>query len=160
MISVSEPPTSPPPVGELSTLFRAQRPGLVRLAHLIAGSSERGEELVQEAFLAAQLKWATIENPAAYVRVAVINLARSSQRRQILERRHAPTTVEPVTGLPDLDETWHVLRRLPVDQRAAIVLRFYDDLSLSEIAAAMDRPVNTVKSLIHRGLGRLKEQLR
>ncbi len=64
-----------------------------------------------------------------------------------------------VTHLPEMDATWHLVRRLPADQRAAIVLRFYEDMSIVEIAEAMNKPSGTVKSLLHRGLTRLKASI-
>jgi len=60
---------------------------------------------------------------------------------------------------PEMDETWHQLKMLSSDQRAAIVLRFYEDLAVAEIAEVMDKPIGTVKSLLHRGMGELKASL-
>ena len=54
---------------------------------------------------------------------------------------------------------WEAIRALPQRQRAAIVLRFYEDMPEAEVAAALDMPVGTVKSLVHRGIGRLREKL-
>ena len=60
---------------------------------------------------------------------------------------------------PAVDSMWSVVRSLPRDQRAAIVLRFYEDLTIAEIAHLLSKPEGTVKSLIHRGLGRLKGEV-
>ena len=68
--------------------------------------------------------------------------------------------VERVTEVPELDETWDVLRRLPPRQRAAVVLRFYEDLSEAAIAELLGCRPGTVKSLIHRGLAKVEEALR
>jgi RNA polymerase sigma factor (sigma-70 family) len=62
-------------------------------------------------------------------------------------------------GLPELDETWGVLRRLPDRQRMAVVLRFYEDLSEAEIAELLGCRPGTVKSLIHRGLAKVKKEI-
>jgi RNA polymerase sigma factor (sigma-70 family) len=100
-----------------------------------------------------------VDNPAAYARTAVVNLARSNHRRLRLERAHAArSTAAPVLP-PELDETWRLIRRLPRDQRVVIVLRFYEDLSLAQIAAELDRPLGSVKSILYRALKRLKEQM-
>jgi RNA polymerase sigma factor (sigma-70 family) len=61
-------------------------------------------------------------------------------------------------GQPELDETWDVLRRLPERQRVALVLRFYEDLPEAEIAQVLGCPRGTVKSLIHRGLARVRKE--
>jgi DNA-directed RNA polymerase specialized sigma24 family protein len=54
---------------------------------------------------------------------------------------------------------WQALRRLPARQRAAIVLRYYLDLPEVEVARQLGVPVGTVKSLVHRGLARLRQRL-
>jgi RNA polymerase sigma factor (sigma-70 family) len=61
-------------------------------------------------------------------------------------------------GLPELDETWDMLRRLPDRQRIALVLRFYEDLPEREIADLLGCRPGTVKSLIHRGLARVRKE--
>jgi len=76
----------------------------------------------------------------------------------VLERLRAPAPEQPSLP-PDLDETWQAIRRLSPDQRAVIVLRFYEDLSVDRTAEVLDKPVGTVKSLQHRALARLKEVL-
>ncbi len=141
------------------SLYRAQRPALVRLAHLLTGSAAVAEELAQEALLATQQRWDGLDNPGGYARTALVNLCRSHQRRRILERRHAAAPL--LHALPsELDETWQAIRHLTADQRAVLVLRFYEDLSVEQTADALGKPVGTVKSLQHRALTRLKEVLR
>jgi DNA-directed RNA polymerase specialized sigma24 family protein len=62
-------------------------------------------------------------------------------------------------GLPELDETWALLRALPERQRMAVVLRFYEDLPEAEIARLLGCRPGTVKSLIHRGLAKVREEV-
>jgi RNA polymerase sigma-70 factor (sigma-E family) len=139
--------------------FREQHDRLVRLAHLLTGSPEVAEELVHEAMLSAHRRWDQLDNPSGYVRASLVNLARSHHRRRAVEGRHQPST--PVAGLPpDIDEMWELIRRLRDDERAVLVLRFYEDLTIDEIARTLDRPAGTIKSLLHRTLARLKEELR
>jgi RNA polymerase sigma factor (sigma-70 family) len=93
----------------------------------------------------------------------VVNLARSHFRRRKVERKHAPKLVdEPAVDPVDLgerDRLWSVLQSLPERQRTAIVLRFYEDLSEVSTAEVMGCPVGTVKSLVSRGLERLRATL-
>jgi RNA polymerase sigma factor (sigma-70 family) len=114
---------------------------------------------VQDAFLGYQRNAATVLNPDGYLRTAVVNLTRTSHRRRDRERHRRPDVVT-VTHIPEIDETWAALRRLPQRQRAAVVLRFYEDLSEAEIARLLHCRPGTVKSLVHRGLARLKETVR
>jgi RNA polymerase sigma factor (sigma-70 family) len=64
-----------------------------------------------------------------------------------------------VTLPPDVDETWTALAGIPERRRVALVLRFYEDLSIAEIAEVMDCRAGTVTSLIHRGLASMREVL-
>ena len=139
-------------------LYREARGPLVRLAHLLTGSTAIAEELAQEALMATQQRWGAIDNPHAYARRALVNLCRSYQRRRVLERRRPPSPLLHQLP-PDIDETWRAVRQLSPDQRAVIVLRFYEDLTVEQTAEVLARPVGTVKSLQHRALGRLKEML-
>lgn len=134
-------------------------PGAMRLGHLLTGSVSLGQEVAQDAMIAVHRHWSEIENPAAYLRTTVVNLSRSAQRRLIRERRHLRRHSETLTMIPDVDETWEQLRRLPVAQRTVLVLRFYEDMSLAEIADHLGKPVGTVKSTMHRALAKLKDVL-
>ncbi len=144
--------------GELEDLYRSQRPSMVRLAYLLTGSEAAAEEIVQDAFLQVWPRLATIVSPAAYLRTAVVNLARRHHRRRDVERRHAP--VPPGPRLPEeVDETWSVLWRLSERQRTALVLRFYADLDIAGVAAALGARPGTAQSLIHRGLAAMRKEL-
>lgn len=131
------------------------------LAHLVTGSRSIGQEVAQEAMLAVHEAWDSLEQPAAFLRAVVVNRARTVQRRQIRERRHLERSRgrEPISTMPAIDETWAKLQRLPVAQRTVLVLRYYEDLSLREIAELLDQPLGTVKSTLHRAGTRLKELL-
>lgn len=100
-----------------------------------------------------------------YLRRTLVNLARSHFRRQRTEREflsrqpkreHADQAADP----SERDAMWRALQELPPRQRVALVLRFYEDLADSQIAEAMGCPVGTAKSLIHRGLERLRMEVR
>jgi len=70
------------------------------------------------------------------------------------------TLDQPTVALPpEVDETWEVLNRLPARRRTALVLRYYLDLPVGEIAVLMDARPSTVRSLIKRGLESLRRRL-
>jgi RNA polymerase sigma factor (sigma-70 family) len=143
---------------EIERFYREQRDRSVRLAFLLTGSPEVAEELTQEAFLRIWPQLHHLDNPAAYLRTVLVNLARGHHRRRATERDHPP--VPPGPALPgEIDETWHQLWLLPERQRAALVLRFYTDMDVAGVADALGCRLGTAKSLIHRGLARLKEVL-
>lgn len=157
------PGVPPAPDDGFEAAYRRLRPGMVRLAHLLTGSPDLAEDAVHDAFMACSHRWASLDNPDAYVTRAVTNHALSALRRGRRERDKADRLgrLPAVSaGIPELDETWDALRRLPDRQRAAIVLRFYEDLPEAEIARALGCRPGTVKSLIHRGLATVKKEAR
>jgi RNA polymerase sigma factor (sigma-70 family) len=96
-----------------------------------------------------------------------VNLSRSYYRRRKVERtyleRHPPAgpgaDSAPVADLGDRDALWRALAGLPQRQRAALVLRFYEDLSERQIADVLRCPIGTVKSLVSRGLSTLRNRM-
>ncbi|MGF1667975.1 MAG: sigma-70 family RNA polymerase sigma factor [Acidimicrobiia bacterium] len=139
-------------------LYSSTRSDLVRLAHVITGSNHLAEEVVQDAFLALHLRWARIENPRGYVWQSVVNGSRKILRRRVTERRH-PAEYQHLVLEPELDDTWQAIRRLPERRRTALALRYYADLSTPQIAELMGARESTVRSLIHRGLESLRQEL-
>jgi RNA polymerase sigma-70 factor (sigma-E family) len=138
-------------------VYAARRTGLHRLAFVITGSDEVAEELVQEAFARLHERWGTVENPAAYVSRVVTNLGRTEARRRRQERDSLPSPV--VIGIPEIDETWAAVSRLPYRQRAVLILRYYADLPEAEIAVVLGCRLGTVKSAHHRAVERLRREL-
>lgn len=142
----------------LADLHRQRYAPMVRLATLLIGSQAMAEEIVQDCFVRIYARFDGLEQPAAYLRQSVVNASRSAGRRITLERDRAHLERPGVAQL-DADEMLDALDRLPERQRAALVLRFYQDMSEQEIAAALGCRPGTVKSLVHRGLARLREVL-
>lgn len=145
-------------VVDVAVLYTELWTPMLRLAKLLVGSDAAAEDVVQDAFVAVSPRLHEAENPAAYLRTAVVNRARGVHRRAATAARHRP---EPprVTGIPDVDETWHVLQRLPYRQRAVLVLRYYEDLSEADIAELLQCRPGTVKSTATRALARLRKEL-
>lgn len=142
----------------LATLYLEHRVALVRLAHVLTGSNAIAEELVQDSFVAAAHALERADNPSAYLRTTVVNRCRSHLRRRRLEQDRSQADLR-VALPPEVDETWEALAGLPERRRVALVLRFYEDLSIDQIAEVMGCRPGTVKSLIHRGLGSMREVL-
>lgn len=154
---------------EFDVLYRTHQPQAYRTALLIcAGERTLAEDVVSEAFARVFVQWdrSTIDNFGAYLRQAVLNETRGIFRRRRLERadieRRASEldiTVEAGGHVELRDELWTTLRLLPLSQRTAIVLHYYEDLSIEEIARLTSKSVGTVKSLLSRGRSRLAELL-
>ena len=127
---------------------------MVRLAFLLTGSTETAEDIVQDSLARTFPRWEKVNEPASYVRRAVVNACNSHHRRRFRERAHPPREPEPARM--EADELFDVLAALPPRMRSAIVLRFYQDLPEPEIAEILGCAPPTVRSLIHRGLARLR----
>ena len=136
------------------TFCRDSYQPMVRLAFLLTGSIETAEDLVQDVLARTQSKWVKVDAPTAYVRRAVVNACNSHHRRRHRERQYAPPAPEP--SRMQADELFDVLAELPARMRAAVVLRYYEDLPESDIAALLACAPGTVRSLIHRALARLR----
>jgi RNA polymerase sigma factor (sigma-70 family) len=142
-------PTAPPRQS-FETVYTERWSRMVRLATLTTGSVTLAEEIVQDAFVQLHQNWKTVQQPVPWLRDWV--------RRQGVERRHA----QPSPELVDADEgigMRDALNALTPRQRAAIVLRFYEDLSEADIAILLDCRPGTVKSLLARGLRILRKDL-
>ena len=138
--------------------YRDRYPAMVRLATLLVDRVEVAEELVQEAFAAVYLRWSGLDEPAGYLRTAVVNRSRDALRWR--RRRTATTAPERIIEPPEpADHVRAAIAALPRRQRTAVVLRFYEDLTIDQIAAAMGTRPGTVKSLLHRGIAVLREEI-
>ena len=152
------------PLGEL---YLTHAPDGIRLAFLLTGDQALAEDLVQEAFAQLVGRLRHLRDPgafASYLRRTIVNLATSHFRhrgveRAYLERIAAAPTIEP-NPAEELDETMHeALLRLPERQRAALVLRFYEDLSDVQTAQVMRCSSGTVRSLVSRAMKTLRTEL-
>ncbi|HEX6467929.1 MAG TPA: SigE family RNA polymerase sigma factor [Streptosporangiaceae bacterium] len=142
----------------------ARGSALLRTAAVLAGDYVEAEDLLQAALAKTYLAWDRINDRAAvdgYVRRAMVNTRISWWRRRKLE-------VYPTDELPDLpvddhtgqselrDALGRALQRLPERQRLAVIMRYYEDMSETEIAEALGVTVGTVKSTVSRAVAKLR----
>jgi RNA polymerase sigma-70 factor (sigma-E family) len=155
--------------GGLAELYERHAPAAGRLAYLLTGDRAQAEDLVQEAFVRMVGRFRHLRIPDAfdsYLRRTIVNLHTSQLRRKRFERaylerqKHAPGLTDTMPDLGAREELWLALRRLPVRQRAAVVLRYYEDLSERDAADALRCSEAAVKSLVARGMETLREQIR
>ncbi len=139
---------------------------LLRYAVMLTGDPHTGQDLVQETMIRAQLKWRVVAAagaPERYVRRMLSNawfdLHRGSWLRRVVVRAdpvEPPPTTDHAELAADRDQMWTLLGQLPKRQRAALVLRYYEDLTDQEIAEVLGCAVGTVRSLISRALAALR----
>jgi RNA polymerase sigma-70 factor (sigma-E family) len=142
---------------DFEALYADEADAMSRLAYLMLGSAEPAKEVVHDAFARVYERWDRVDNPGAYLRTCVVNGCRDRLRRRGVERRHRPDQVaDAQLGAHELLDA---LAHLPHRQRAVVVLRFYEDRSVADIASLLGLREGTVKSHLHRGLNRLREDL-
>ena len=151
--------TPPPPRADaVEDLYRSERASAIVLATALTGDRAIAEEIVQDTFLELSRRWDQLDNPSAYLRTVLVNRSRSHHRRRTL-RRVEPPPVPLLVDEPTHLELWSVLAGLPHRRRVALVLRYYEDLSVGDIARLMNCRPGTVSSLLHRGLADLRKVL-
>lgn len=166
MQAVDEPiRESPTSSSKLEQLYASTGAASVRLAYLLTGDRALAEDIAQDAFVRVVGRLGHLRDPGAfdaYLRRAVINLAKNHHRRQAIERRLLSrwTAPDDVPGhepqLVDRRAIVAALALLSERQRAAIVLRYYEDLSEDAIATILRCRPATVRSLIARGVQSLR----
>jgi DNA-directed RNA polymerase specialized sigma24 family protein len=145
---------SPQPTWTVTeAVYTAAYRELLRVAYVLTGSGAAAEDVVQDVFCRVGPRIAELENPVAYLRVAVVNQCRSIHRRVV----RAPRLEVPEPFLDGrLIELQDALRSLSGRQRTAIVMRYLCDLPDREIADLIGCREATVRTLIHRGLAELR----
>lgn len=148
----------------LEELYRVQVAPLQRLAFLLTGDHHLSEDITQQAFIKFYGRFFNLRESSAapaYLRRTVVNLARGHQRRSHRERQHLEIH-EQVPGAiwdPNMEEHDLVVRmlaNLPYRQRAAIVLRFYEDLTEHQAAEVLGCSQGAMKSLTARAMASLR----
>lgn len=137
---------------------------LMRTAYLLCGDRGHAEDLVQSTLLRTARHWPRArQRPEAYARRVLVNLGKDRWRslRRRVDEVHSEADVAPREHDPDdlvveRQRLLAAIRELPAGQRAVLVLRFFDDLSVAETAAALDCSEGTVKSQTSRALDRMR----
>lgn len=164
------PDVAPATRPELSDLYAAHYRSLVKLASIHVDDLESAEEVTQDAFVKLLSGSGTYRieqgKEAAYLRSMVLNGARSALRKRRVRRAHKPEppglmAAAEVRGVQSAehDRILAALRTLPERQASVLVLKFYLDLSESQIADTLGIARGSVKSHTHRGLAKLARLL-
>jgi RNA polymerase sigma-70 factor (ECF subfamily) len=152
--------TDEPRTGAFEDFFMAEFPRLVTMLTAWTGDRQTAEDLAQEALVQAESDWnrvAVLDSPGTWVRRVALNRSLNERRRRGRERGAVGrlTTVRfdasCDVGEVDDDVVWAAVRVLPLAQRQAVVLRYVDDLPLTQIAEVMGCREGTVKTHLQRG---------
>lgn len=149
---------------------RRRSVALQRFAYLITHDRDSAQDCVQDALLGLLPRWDTVAATGrvdAYVNRSIVNASVSRWRKTgrvtpVAEpvpdwgRHHVP---DPTGAVDDADEAWRLCQELPPLQRAAVVLRYYDDLPFAEVAQVLDCTEATARSHVFRALAALRGRM-
>lgn len=141
----------------LERVYREHGARLWRAVFLASGNREVADDAVAEAFAQALRRGNAVRDPAAWVWRAAFRIAAGELQERA---RQAPPLTEPMYELPEpAAEVTAALRQLPAQQRAAVVLHYYADRPIREIAEVLGTSASTVAVHLHRGRNRLRDLL-
>lgn len=152
---------------EFRTFIAARGSALRRTGYFLTGDWQLGEDLTQSALLATWRHLDRLRETSAveaYVRKAMARTYLSWRRTRSFTEIPTATTAEPSASdstetTLERDRVWAALHTLPAPQRAALVLRYYEDLTVDAIADMLDTRPGTIKSSLSRGLAALRPAL-
>lgn len=146
----------------------ARGAALLRFAYLVSGDRHAAEDLVQSALAKAYRRWAAVsgaDHPEAYVRRIVVReylswrRLRSSGEVVTADPGRGADVASPPNEIEAREAAWQLLATLPRQQRAVLVLRFYEDLDDDAVALVLSCSPSTVRSNAARGLAALRRLL-
>jgi RNA polymerase sigma-70 factor (sigma-E family) len=151
---------------EFTAFMRGRYPALLRTATFLMGDAGHGEDLLQSALFKTAVRWRRLRDPhaaEAYTRTVMVRAAGHARRRRWTGERPSGELPEvaagdAAAGVDLADALARELTLLPAEQRAVLVLRYYEQLAEREVAAVLGCSVGTVKSRASRGLARLRER--
>lgn len=158
---------SPGDIAAFAEFASARSGALFRTAYAVVGDHQLAQDLLQESLVKAYVAWPRLRDVSkaeAYVRRTIVTTAISWRRRRSFSERpveHFPEgrAADQSDRLADQDDLWVHVLALPPKQRAALVLRYYEDLSEADTASLLGCSVGTVKSQVSVALGKLRESV-
>lgn len=150
---------------DVARLFNLHYPRLVRSLTVICGNAEEAADAVQEAFVKAHLKWhkiSTYDDPVGWIRRVAINKVRDSHRSRVRRERiidRLSTLPDTTSEIPEIDEVAELLATLPKQQRAVAAMFYVEQMSVLEIAAALDISDGAVKFHLHQAREKLRAHI-
>ncbi len=151
---------------DFAAFYEREFAAIALIAGTTAGDRTVGEDIAQEALARANERWANLANfdkPGAWVRRVAINLAlddrrRQGSRRRVVEQLEASAARVPATRAGD-PAVWAAVDTLPPRQRSVVVLHYFEDRPVAEIADILDISVSATTSHLHKARTALAARL-
>ena len=143
--------------GDFGNFYERELARQVRRAALIVGDLQAARDLVHDSFADVFERWTEVRDPGPYLNTVVLNRCRDHLRR---DKRRSRVGYQPVLNDNADDEPlWDALRALPFNHRAALALRFHEQMTDREIAETLGCRIGSVGPWIQRGLAKLRMDL-
>jgi RNA polymerase sigma-70 factor (ECF subfamily) len=136
---------------DFAALYTAEFGRLAGYLSALTGDADQGREAAQEAFTRLFARWRSVREPRAFAYVVGTNLCRHHWKQSGRERSAVATLGAALPTDRPAHDPWlqDLVQRLPVRLREVVLLHYYADLPISQVAAAIHRPVGTVKRRLH-----------
>jgi len=136
---------------EFAALYTAEFGRLAGYLTALTGNVDLGREAAQEAFTRLFARWRSVREPRAFAYVVGTNLCRQHWKQSSRERAAVATLGAELVDVRPAHDLWlqDLVHRLPVRLREVVLLHYYADLPIEQVAAAIHRPVGTVKRRLH-----------
>jgi RNA polymerase sigma-70 factor (ECF subfamily) len=142
---------------DFAALYTAEFSRLAGYLTALTGDADTGREAAQEAFTRLFARWRTVREPRAFVYVVATNLCKHTWRQSGRERNVVDRLGQSLTEGRAAHDPWlrDLVERLPLRHREVVLLHYYADLPVADIAAALHRPVGTIKRRLHEARNQL-----
>lgn len=146
---------------EFAALYRAHFGPLSGYAHALVGDPAVATDIAQECFTRLLARWVSVRDPRAWLFFVATNLTRDHWRRVARDRALTIAASDSLVGHSPEHDPWlrDLVERLPESLRAPVLLHYYADLPIEEVARLLNRPVGTIKRRLHDARARLHESL-
>ena len=144
---------------DFAALYTAEFPRLAGYLTALTGNADLGRDAAQEAFTRLFARWRSVREPRAFAYVVGTNLCRHHWKQTGRERAAVATLGAALPDGRPAHDPWlqDLVQRLPVRLREVVLLHYYADLPVTQVAAAIHRPVGTVKRRLHEARAALAE---
>lgn len=127
----------------------------------LVGDRDAAHDIASEAFTRLLSRWLTVHDPKGYLYVTATNLVRDRWRREQRERKLCERLEQTAPTSTPAADPWlrDLVERLPDRMRAPVLLHYYADMSIAEVAGALHRPEGTIKRILFDARARLHGML-
>jgi RNA polymerase sigma-70 factor (sigma-E family) len=146
------------PDGDFAAYFAGRVSSVRRLAYALCGDWHTADDLVQVTFIKLYPRWRRVRGTSvdAYVRRVLVNTYLTHLRKYRRETVMADVPDLPTPAADTHEDLGHALQQLPAQQRAVVVLRHLEDMSITDVAELLQVAEGTVKSQSARGIAALR----